>query len=124
MKFKDVKVDDTVYITKEVKYTMLRKKYFKVGLKVTNVTKTQFTLEDGTRANKKYGTIIGGGYTVSLDGTDETEAMEAFKAKVTKARFIHSFLSAADVTALMSDELLDDFEAIIKKHGEELVNKS
>ncbi len=90
MKFKNIKVGDTVYLTKRVKSSLFDNGTpFFVPATVERVTKAQFAA-NGKRYNKKWGTCIGGGDDVCLEGRDETKEMTEFKATLAVASRISS----------------------------------
>lgn len=62
MKFKDIKVGDTVYVHSEVRVGFNSYEYFLVTVKVVKVTNTQFTCDNNERYGKERGNRIGGGY--------------------------------------------------------------
>lgn len=101
MKFKDIKVGDTVYVEITVSYGWRSGKTFFVPKKVTKVTATQFVVESGHRFKKDRGSEIGEHrcYAYNLGDTpvymsspvsDQTSEMIAFKSKLSKERKIKS----------------------------------
>ena len=93
-KFENIQKGDTVYTEKFVTYGLYIKKYFYVPEKVIKVTKTQFTVESGTKYRKdgsQMGKSFGKAYFLGdkagfLSGAriikDETDEMKAFKEKL------------------------------------------
>lgn len=58
MKYKDIKVGDTVYVNMEIRYGFHISKIFYVPRKVIKITKTQFTVEKNRRFKKEDGREI------------------------------------------------------------------
>ncbi len=95
MKFENVKVGDTVFTEKIVRYNWSSSRTFFIPEKVTRITKTQFVVESGDRY-KKEGYKIGDRFTSAyLLGdysswaglnkklvSDETKELEDFKLKL------------------------------------------
>lgn len=94
MDFEHIKKGDIAFIRVSVKYTYSYTKYFYLPRKVTRITATQFTLENGYRYKKDNGYCIGHGGRAYKEGEDagyygapdlvrdQTKEYEAFKAKI------------------------------------------
>lgn len=80
--FEDVKIGDIVFYSREVGYWSNRK-WFSIPTKVTKVTKTQFTCENGSRYFKQGGSQVGGSSYMDKafkEGEDETQKMQEFES--------------------------------------------
>lgn len=101
MKFKNIKVNDTVLIRKEVSYGLHKQKYFWIPTPVTKVTPKQFEVLNH-KFNKLDGSMVGGSYGdhVYLDGdivhsekiTDETTTYSEFNNLVKQVLEIKNML--------------------------------
>lgn len=82
--FEDIKVGDTVFIEKIVKFGWSNRRYFTIPVNVTRVTKTQFTVSSGERFKKDGGRQIGKGiYSLGKkEGVDQTSEMKEFELKL------------------------------------------
>ena len=134
MKFENIKVGDTVFTPKYVRYGYNRRERFFIPQKVTKVTKTQFTVEDGDRFKKDSGIKIGGQFytQATYEGedvsqpfssekevvTDQTEAMNAFKMKLKAEKKINEIAKNircelnSNLTLLETLELVGKLEKI------------
>lgn len=120
MKFKDIKVNDTVLIRKEVSYGLHKQKYFWIPTPVTKVTPKQFEVLNH-KFNKADGSMVGGSYGdyVYLEGdmfhsekiTDETTAYSAFNNLVKEVLEIKNLLfkleGSKSTTPLINADLQD-----------------
>lgn len=91
IKFKDIKVGDTVYIKKEVSFGWNSNRDFEIPVKVERVTPTTF-LADGRKFKKDNGLEFGKYASFAkLEGIDETSKMVAFEEKM---KLIYSLQNA------------------------------
>ena len=129
MKFKDIKVGDTVFVQQNVYYGIQNVKSFFVPKKVTKVTTTQFEIETGEKFRKKDGKKIGDYRYSYKEGDkywdeyvkDESKELLLFKEKVKIARMCNKLLSSMKVvedSKLTKDDLSeihDDLLEVSKK---------
>ena len=126
MKFENIKVGDTVFTEKCIRYGWQKAETFMIPEKVTKVTKTQFTVESGDRYQKK-GYKIGdtwaraykegddrGLYGRKIPVCDETKQMEEFELKLKAEREFNLIAEKLKVD-LNSNFNLDEIEGVLKK---------
>ena len=88
--FDNIQPGDNVFLLRRVRINRNSNKFFLVPNPVTKTTKTQFTIENGSRFKKSDGSQIGGNNTAWNEGDnlwgcsgrpveDETEKMKAFE---------------------------------------------
>ena len=101
MKFENIKVGDTVFISEYVNYGWRNAEDFWIPKKVDRITKTQFILDNGKRF-KKDGREIGDSWSEARSEgekyrrissifetvTDQTEEMNKFKIRINTERNI------------------------------------
>lgn len=108
MKFNDVKVGDEVFIRTYVSYGWRKHRSFYIPLKVTKVTKSQLTTEDGRRFRKDNGKEIGENNSFAYkegesfpyeEGivVDETNKKEEFKKELKAEMLIQSKIDSLKV---------------------------
>lgn len=138
MKFKDIKVNDTVLIRKEVSYGLHKQKYFWIPTPVTKVTPKQFEVLNH-KFNKSDGSMVGGSYgdSVYLDGdifhsekiTDETTSYSEFNNLVKQVLEIKNLLFKLEgskaTTPLINSDLQDllQLKNLLQKIASETTNE-
>ncbi len=125
MKFENIKVGDTVYIEKTIKYSWNRGETFFIPAKVKRITNTQFVTEGGERF-KKDGRGIGGvkyrvaynigdsyGWGNKKTVKDQSVEMKLFEEKIRLERFLSQEIESIKVN-INSDLTLADLKTVRK----------
>lgn len=82
-KYHDIKIGDSVYLNREIGFTNWNRTYWGirglVELKVSKITKTQFTTECGMRFKKERGQVIGDSFVRCVSPSESK--LETFEPK-------------------------------------------
>lgn len=119
-KFENIKVGDTVYLHRGVRYGFNSDRWFYVPVEVTKTTATQFTCgSNNRRYQKDGGRQIGGAYhdrvdIKSEDVFDQTNEMIKFEVQVKKANKATNLIYELDknrnaVSPFIDMKIVEDF---------------
>lgn len=124
-KFENIKVGDTVYLHRGVRYGFNSDRWFYIPIEVIKTTKTQFTCNNTRRYQKDGGREIGGNYHNRVDIKseevfDQTNEMVKFEVQVKKANKAVNLLYELDkrrssVSPFVDMKTIEDFIAPAEK---------
>lgn len=136
MKFKDIKVGDTVYVKEMVVYGWNESESFWIPKKVERITKTQFLINGDRRFRKDNGNEVGSSYgsTAMLLGEelgwcgivkDQSKELISFKKKISLVNHINEQAKSIKLglNSKLSTERLQEINTLLST-AKELLKKS